>query len=119
MEKRVQIHNPSGKYVGMIIGNTYHSTRDWKRQEIFYLYRNGIALSVSIIKRLKQLGVHKISMNILNFPEKGNFKVVIDLDFFIKCSERIHYQGKQNSDPQRRTALSCFTEIQEKQGTLI
>lgn len=48
----------NGKTVGEVKGDTYTTIRDVKKH--FYMKRQGYPISVSILERLKRLGVKKI-----------------------------------------------------------
>lgn len=106
----VRIKAKNGKIVGTFdtIDHTYFIIRDWEEQ-VFNKRCQSIAISREILKRLMRIDCKRINCTI---TEAGKERVLtIPFIKFLTYSNKIHYEGKKNSDEQSEVDLKHWEEF--------
>lgn len=90
-----EIFNARKQQVGYVEGDTYFTTRSYKKGQIFIApkYKSAVGLDISIIRDLIKNNVKKLQIEIQDF-EKKPFVIRISLmDFLIK-SKQVNFDKK-------------------------
>jgi len=115
----IPFNNPSGHKCGIFDTKdlVYASIRDG-RKHLFFKFNNGIAISESILKRLKELNCITLRITITNF-EVGPFDAVITFKGFMDNSKEVFYRGQKLSDKQRVLPMKNWNRVYSNQRRLI
>tara|TARA_Y100000310_G_scaffold265643_1_gene276810 strand:- start:1438 stop:1794 length:357 start_codon:yes stop_codon:yes gene_type:complete len=105
---RTQIKDRLGRVIGFVENNTYFTSRDSDKNQIFKnpKYLSAVGISKEVAKQLLILNVKKLNFYITHFEEK-DFDAIIDLKEFLMKSKEANFKGV-NSDPQFILSLGEF-----------
>ena len=109
---KTTITDKLNRIVGFIDEDTYYTTRDGSKNQIFLhpKYLSAVGLSIWIIRRLLKANVKKLDYFILNW-DKEPFHALISLQEFLEKSKDYQAKGNPNTDKQKILSLGAFQRL--------